>query len=38
VSIVAVVISGIWLVNGWWLGRRQDILASQQEMLAEARS
>jgi AAA family ATP:ADP antiporter len=38
VSIVAVVISGIWLVNGWWLGRRQDILASQQEMLAEAQS
>ena len=38
VSIVAVVISGIWLFNGLWLGRRQDILAGDQERLAEARS
>jgi AAA family ATP:ADP antiporter len=36
VSIVAAVISAIWLVNGWWLGRRQDILARQQETPAEA--
>ena len=36
VSIVAAVISALWLANGWWLGRRQDILARQQEMPAEA--
>ena len=36
VSIVAAVISALWLANGWWLGRRQDVLARQQEMLAEA--
>jgi AAA family ATP:ADP antiporter len=31
VSIVATAISGLWLVNSWWLGRRQDLLAGQQE-------
>jgi ATP:ADP antiporter, AAA family len=31
VSIVATVISGFWLVNSWWLGRRQDLLEVQQE-------
>jgi len=36
VSIVAAIISALWLANGWWLGRRQDILARQQEMPAEA--
>jgi ATP:ADP antiporter, AAA family len=38
VSIVAAVISVIWLANGWWLGRRQDVLAGQQEVLAEVAS
>ena len=38
ISIIAAAISGIWLVNGLWLGRRQDALARQQEMLAEVRS
>ncbi|THD70382.1 MAG: MFS transporter [Bradyrhizobium sp.] len=32
VSIVATVISGIWLVNSLWLGRRQDSLAKQQDI------
>ncbi len=36
VSIVAAVISALWLANGWWLGRRQDILARQQEVSAAA--
>jgi AAA family ATP:ADP antiporter len=31
VSIVAAAISGCWLVNSLWLGRRQDALADQQE-------
>ena len=31
VSIVAAAISGGWLVNSLWLGRRQDTLAHQQE-------
>jgi ATP:ADP antiporter, AAA family len=35
VSIVAAVISAFWLVNSWWLGRRQDILARQQEVRLE---
>jgi ATP:ADP antiporter, AAA family len=30
VSIVAAVLSAGWLVNSWWLGRRQDVLARQQ--------
>jgi AAA family ATP:ADP antiporter len=38
VSIVAAVISALWLANGWWLGRRQDVLARQQEIPAEALS
>jgi len=38
VSIVAAVLSAIWLGNGWWLGRRQDVLARQQEMPAGPRS
>jgi AAA family ATP:ADP antiporter len=38
VSIVAVVISGFWLVNSLWLGRRQEALAGEQEMLAEVQS
>jgi ATP:ADP antiporter, AAA family len=31
ISIVATAISGFWLVNSWWLGRRQDVLEVQQE-------
>ena len=30
VSIVAAALSGSWLANSWWLGRRQDVLARQQ--------
>lgn len=32
VSSVAAAISGFWLVNSLWLGRRQDTLAEQQAM------
>ena len=35
VSIVAAVISGLWLANSLWLGRRQDVLANQQEAGSE---
>ena len=38
VSIVAAVISALWLINGWWLGRRQDVLAMEQETPAEVTS
>jgi len=38
VSFVAAAISGIWLVNGLWLGRRQDTLARQQEIRPEVQS
>jgi AAA family ATP:ADP antiporter len=31
VSCVAAVLSVGWLVNSWWLGRRQDVLAQQPE-------
>ncbi len=31
VSIVAAVLSAVWLGNSWWLGRRQDVLAREQE-------
>ncbi len=31
VSVVAAALSAVWLVNGWWLGRRQDVLAREQE-------
>ena len=31
ISIVAAAASAIWLANSWWLGRRQDVLARQQE-------
>jgi ATP:ADP antiporter, AAA family len=36
VSIVAAALSGGWLANSWWLGRRQDVLARQQQARAEA--
>jgi AAA family ATP:ADP antiporter len=35
VSVVAAAISGCWLANSWWLGRRQDILAKQQGIQLE---
>jgi AAA family ATP:ADP antiporter len=38
VSFVAAAISGIWLVNGLWLSRRQDTLARQQEIRPEVQS
>ena len=31
ISIVAAATSVIWLANSWWLGRRQDALARQQQ-------
>jgi ATP:ADP antiporter, AAA family len=38
VSIVAAVLSGGWVANSWWLGRRQEMLARQQEATTEAAS
>jgi AAA family ATP:ADP antiporter len=29
-GIVAIVLSGLWLVNSVWLGRRQEVLAREQ--------
>jgi ATP:ADP antiporter, AAA family len=36
-GVVAVVISAVWLVNGLWLGRRQEALAKAQADSAEDR-
>jgi len=36
VSIVAAAVSGSWLANSWWLGRRQDVLARRQAIRPEA--
>lgn len=36
ISIVAAVTSAVWLINSWWLGRRQDMLAQQQRPAEEA--
>jgi AAA family ATP:ADP antiporter len=38
VSVVAAAVSGCWLANSWWLGRRQEFLARQQEATPEAAS
>jgi ATP:ADP antiporter, AAA family len=38
VSVVAAAVSGCWLANSWWLGRRQELLARQQEATPEAAS
>ena len=38
VSVVAAAVSGCWLANSWWLGRRQEVLARQQEAAPEAAS
>jgi AAA family ATP:ADP antiporter len=29
-GVVAIVLSGLWLVNSVWLGKRQEALAAQQ--------
>jgi AAA family ATP:ADP antiporter len=34
-SIVAAVVSAAWLANSWWLGRRQETLAKQQDSVPE---
>jgi AAA family ATP:ADP antiporter len=31
ISIVAAATSAVWLINSWWLGRRQDVLAHEQQ-------
>jgi ATP:ADP antiporter, AAA family len=36
ISIVAAAASVLWLFNGWWLGRRQDVLAREQEARSQA--
>ncbi len=36
ISIVAAVVSVLWLFNSWWLGGRQDVLAREQEDRREA--
>ena len=36
ISIVAAVVSLLWLFNSWWLGGRQDVLAREQEDRREA--
>src|SRR5580698_8484879 len=36
VSVVAAAVSAVWLGNSWWLGRRQDVLATQQDIRLEA--
>jgi AAA family ATP:ADP antiporter len=35
VSVVAAALSGCWLANSWWLGRRQDVLAREQGIQLE---
>jgi AAA family ATP:ADP antiporter len=35
---VAAALSGCWLVNSWWLGRRQEVLAREQEASPKAAS
>jgi ATP:ADP antiporter, AAA family len=35
VSVVAAAISGCWLANSWWLGRRQEAMAKQQDVRLE---
>jgi AAA family ATP:ADP antiporter len=37
-SMVAAALSGCWLVNSWWLGRRQEVLAREQEASPKAAS
>jgi AAA family ATP:ADP antiporter len=34
-AMVAIPFAGVWLVNALWLGRRQDLLAAEQALLAE---
>jgi ATP:ADP antiporter, AAA family len=35
ISIVAAAASVLWLINSWWLGRRQDVLAQEQEIRSQ---
>jgi AAA family ATP:ADP antiporter len=35
-ALVAIPIAALWLVNGLWLGRRQELLAAQQTVVPEA--
>jgi ATP:ADP antiporter, AAA family len=37
IALLAVPISAVWLVNGWWLGRRQETLAGGDAGAAAAR-
>jgi AAA family ATP:ADP antiporter len=30
ISIMAVPLSALWLLNGWWLGRKQEKLAKSE--------
>src|SRR5262249_55636680 len=36
IGIVAVILSAAWLMNGLWLGRKQDALAAEERWLAKA--
>ena len=36
IGLAAVILSAIWLVNGLWLGRKQDMMAAEETRLAEA--
>ncbi len=36
IGLAAVILSAIWLVNGLWLGRKQDAMAAEETRLAEA--
>ena len=35
-ALVAIPIAALWLVNGLWLGRRQELLATRQTVVVEA--
>jgi len=37
IAIVAVPISLLWLLNGLWLGRRQDVLEAATAPVSQAR-
>jgi AAA family ATP:ADP antiporter len=36
IGLAAVILSAIWLVNGLWLGRKQDAMAAEETRLAKA--
>ena len=35
IGLAAVILSAVWLVNGLWLGRKQDAMAAEETRLAE---